>query len=161
MRDVMSTEGHRIIRLPKAAVWALAIFLALAFIRAGVSKLAGGSAVRWAERFAQWGYPSKAQYLIGVLELLSAVGLLIPGCRRAAAALLITLMVGALCTHAVHGEFPRLLPPLVLGGLALALYSARLRADATINSHRSDRVVPGGQSRMSFEGKTADLLWMG
>ena len=33
-----------------------------------------------------------------------------------------------------------------------------LRADATINSHWSDRIVPGWQSRMSFEGKTADLL---
>src|SRR5690348_934721 len=36
-----------------------------------------------------------------------------------------------------------------------------LRADATISSHRSDRIVPGGQSRMSFEGKTADLPWVG
>ena len=36
-----------------------------------------------------------------------------------------------------------------------------LRADATIDSHRSNRIVPGGQSRMSFEGKTADLLWIG
>src|SRR5262245_27815291 len=102
MRDVMSTEEHRMIRLPKAAIWALAIFLALAFIRAGVSKLAGGEAVRWAGRFAQWGYPSKAHYVIGVLELLGAVGLLIPKCRRAAAALLITIMVGALGTHAFH-----------------------------------------------------------
>ena len=92
------------IRLPRAAVWALAIFLALAFIRAGVSKLAGGEAVRWAGRFAQWGYPSKAHYVVGVLELLGAVGLLIPRCRRAAAALLVILMVGALCTHTVHGE---------------------------------------------------------
>ena len=36
-----------------------------------------------------------------------------------------------------------------------------LRADATIDSHRSNRIVPGWQSRMSFEGKTADLLWIG
>ena len=37
----------------------------------------------------------------------------------------------------------------------------RLRADATIDSHRSNRIVPGGQGRMSFEGKTANLLWIG
>ena len=36
-----------------------------------------------------------------------------------------------------------------------------LRAHATIDSHRSNRIVPGWQSRMSFEGKTADLLWIG
>ena len=36
-----------------------------------------------------------------------------------------------------------------------------LRADATIESHRSNRIIPGWQSRMTFEGKTADLLWVG
>ena len=37
----------------------------------------------------------------------------------------------------------------------------QLRADATINSHRSDRVVPGWQRRVSFEAKTTDLFWIG
>jgi hypothetical protein len=36
-----------------------------------------------------------------------------------------------------------------------------LRADATIDSHWSNRIVPGRQSRVSFETKTADLLWIG
>jgi hypothetical protein len=36
-------------------------------------------------------------------------------------------MIGALGTHAANAEFPRLIPPLVLGGLALLLYSARPR----------------------------------
>src|SRR5258708_16803170 len=36
-----------------------------------------------------------------------------------------------------------------------------LRADATIDSHRSNRIVPGGQSRMSFDSKTADLFQAG
>jgi hypothetical protein len=36
-----------------------------------------------------------------------------------------------------------------------------LRADATIDSHRSNRIVPGWQRRMSFEGETADLLGIG
>ena len=36
-----------------------------------------------------------------------------------------------------------------------------LRADATIDSHRSNRIIPGWQGRVSFEGKTADLLWIG
>jgi|SRR5215831_2595700 len=132
----MASEGYKVIRLPRAAVWALAIFLAVAFIRAGVSKLAGGEGVRWSGRFAQWGYPSNTHYVIGVLELMGAFGLLIPRYRRAAAALLATLMVGALCTHAVHGELPRLLPPLVLGGLAFALYSSRVRPRGEQKGHR-------------------------
>src|ERR1700688_946886 len=35
-----------------------------------------------------------------------------------------------------------------------------LRAGAPINSHRSNRVVPGWQSRVSFEAETTDLFWI-
>lgn len=115
------------IRLPRAAVWAFAIFLAIAFVLVGISKLGGAPAVRWAGRFAHWGYPAYAQYVIGVCEILGGVGVLIPRWRREAAAILAALMIGALCTHAIHGELPRLVAPLVLGGLAFALYSSRLR----------------------------------
>jgi putative oxidoreductase len=99
----------------------------MVFVLAGISKLEGASAMRWTERFAQWGYPATAQYLIGVFEILGGLGVLIPRWRRAAAAILVALMIGALCTHVVHGEFPRLIPPLVLGGLAFLLCSSRLR----------------------------------
>jgi hypothetical protein len=37
----------------------------------------------------------------------------------------------------------------------------RLRVDAIIDSHRSNRIVPGWQSRMSFDAETADLLCVG
>ena len=115
------------IRLPRAAVWACAIFLAIAFVVVGLSKLGGASAIRWTERFAQWGYPANAQYLIGVFEIVAGLGVLIPRWRRASAAILVALMIGALCTHAFQGEFPRVIPPLVLGGLAFLLYSSRPR----------------------------------
>lgn len=115
------------ITLPRAAVWTCAIFLAVAFVFVGILKLEGPSAVRWTERFVQWGYPANAQYVIGVLEILGGVGVLIPKWRRAAAATLVVLMIGALGTHAVHAEFPRLIPPLALGGLAFLMYSARPR----------------------------------
>ena len=75
-----------VIRLPRAAMWACAIVLAVAFVLVGISKLEGLSAVRWTERFAQWGYPANAQYVIGVLEILGGFGVLIPRLRRAAAA---------------------------------------------------------------------------
>ena len=115
------------ITLPRAAVWTCAIFLAVAFVFVGILKLEGPSAVRWTERFVQWGYPANTQYVIGVLEILGGVGVLIPKWRRAAAATLVVLMIGALGTHAVHAEFQRLIPPLVLGGLAFLMYSARPR----------------------------------
>ena len=109
------------IRLPKTAVWALTIFLAGAFVLVGISKLGGPSAIRWAVRFAHWGYPAQSQYLIGVFEILGGFGVLIPRWRRAAAAILACVMVGALCTHAIHGELPRVFPTLVLGALAFLL----------------------------------------
>ena len=109
------------IRLPRAVVWVCAIVVAMAFVFVGLSKLAGPSAMRWTERFAQWGYPAIAHYVVGVLEIAGGVGVLIPGWRRAAAAILVALMVGAVCTHAIHAEFTRLIPPLVLGGLAFLL----------------------------------------
>ena len=112
------------IRIQKAAVWACAIFLALVFTYAGILKLEGISAVRWAERFAHWGYPAHTYYVIGVLEILGGIGVLIPRLRRAAALLLVIVMAGALCTHAIHGEFGRFIPPLLLGGLALLLLRA-------------------------------------
>ena len=115
------------IRLPRAGVWACAIFLAVAFVMVGISKLEGPSAMRWAERFVHWGYPARAQYVVGLLEILGGLGVLIPMWRRAAAATLVVLMIGALGTHTVSAEFPRLIPPLVLGGLAFLLSASRPR----------------------------------
>ena len=125
--NAMPAGGHTVIRLPRAAVWACAIFLALVFLVVGMSKLEGVSAARWTERLAQWGYPANAQYLIGVFEIIGGLGVLIPKWRRAAAATLAVLMIGALGTHVVHAEFRRLIPPLVLGGLAFLMYSAHPR----------------------------------
>lgn len=113
------------ITLPRAVVWACAIFLAVAFVFAGFSKLEGPSAIRWSERFVHWGYPANAHYIVGGLEILGGLGVLIPQWRRAAAATLVGLMLGALSTHALNAEFPRLIPPLVLCGLAFLVYSAR------------------------------------
>ena len=55
----MSIGGNTVITLPRAAVWACAIFLAVAFVFAGFLKLQGPSAMRWGERFAHLGLPCK------------------------------------------------------------------------------------------------------
>ena len=110
------------IRLPKAVMWLCAIFLAVAFVISGFLKLGGPSAIRWSERFVHWGYPANAHYVVGVLEILGGVAVLIPKWRRAAAGILVAVMIGAVGTHAVNAEFPRLIPPLVLGGLAFLIY---------------------------------------
>ena len=136
------------IRLPRVAVWAVAIFLAVAFVASGISKLEGASAVRWAERFLHWGYPANAHAVVGTLEILGGLGVLIPRWRRAASLMLGALMIGALCTHAVNAEFPRIIPPLVLGGLAALIYlSPKLEG---MLSSRGDR---GSESPVRNRGQ--------
>jgi putative oxidoreductase len=124
--NAISLGGRTMIRLPRAAVWAVAIFLAVAFVAFGISKLEGASAMRWTERFRHWGYPENAQYVVGVFEILGGLGVLIPRWRRTASLTLGALMIGALCTHVVNAEFPRVIPPLVLGGLAFLMYCRRV-----------------------------------
>ena len=113
------------IRIRQIGVGLCAIFLAVAFVFAGVSKLAGASALRWSERFDHWGYPAHTPYIVGIVEMLGGLAVLVPRWRRAASLALGAIMAVALCTHVVHGEFPRILPPLLLGGLAFLL--SRLR----------------------------------
>ena len=109
------------VKVRRIAVWGGALFLALVFVAVGVSKLRGASAMGWAERFEHWGYPPTLSYVVGILEILAGLGVLIPRWRRASSLTLATLMAGALYTHVVNAEFPRVIPPLVLGGLALLI----------------------------------------
>jgi len=108
--------------LRTVGIWTLAIVVGLFFVLTGFSKLAGASGANWAIRLSHWGYPAWARYAIGGVEMLSGAGLLIPSFRRGAAVILAAVMLGAFTTHLFHGEFPRLIPPLVLGGLLCALF---------------------------------------
>lgn len=110
------------VTLRKAAVWAGAILLAVGFVAVGALKLGGVSAMRWGERFDQWGYPANAHYAVGVIEIVGGLAVLVPRWRRAASLTLAVLMVGALGTHVVHGELSRLVPPLLLGGFACLMF---------------------------------------
>src|SRR5262245_30690002 len=114
-------------KFSRAVIWTVAILLATAFVLVGLSKLAGPSALRWGERLAHWGYPVASQYVIGALWILAGVGWLIPKVRRSAAATVIGMMIGAMCTHFVNAEYPRLIPPLVLAALALVAMFDRPR----------------------------------
>ena len=114
-------------RLRRVGRWACVIVLAAAFVLIGGSKLRAPSAARWSERFVHWGLPARASYAVGVLEVVGGLGLLIPRSRRAAAATLLAVMIGALLTHLVNGEVPRVVPPLVLGGVALVVYRSETR----------------------------------
>ena len=109
----------------RAAFWTITGLLAVIFVMIGLSKLAGPSSVRWADRFVHWGYPAGSHYVVGVVEALSGIGLLLRLSRKPAAAALIILMAGAIFTHLLHGELPRIIPPLVMGTLAFYIFSSQ------------------------------------
>jgi putative oxidoreductase len=78
-------------------LWTLSGIVALAFIGAGGAKLAGAAAM--VELFDKVGLGQWFRYVTGLLEVIGALGLLISRYAFYAAALLATIMVGAIIAH--------------------------------------------------------------
>lgn len=107
-------------------VWGVRIVLALAFLAAGGSKLAGSAAM--VEVFDKIGVGQGFRLMVGVIEVFGATLLLVPRAGLAGALWLGGTMVGAVGTHLfVIGGSP--LPAIVLGLLctfvAWRLWSAQ------------------------------------
>jgi uncharacterized membrane protein YphA (DoxX/SURF4 family) len=87
------------------ALWALQILAAAVFLAAGIPKLLG--AAQMVEVFQKVGLGEWFRYVTGLLEILGAIGLLIPRYTFYAACLLAVVMVGALvAVFAVLGVSP-------------------------------------------------------
>ena len=87
--------------------WILVVLLAAAFLLSALGKLTGAAT----EMFAGWGYAAWFATLIGALELLGAIGLLVPKTTRYAALGLTGIMLGAAYTHWSNGEGLQVLRP--------------------------------------------------
>ncbi len=111
--------------------WVLQGLLGAAFLAAGAMKLvktreellAEGARMAWVEDFSD-----SAVRAIGVAEVLGAIGVVLPKLTGilpfltpVAAAGLVLTMLGAAATHVRRGEYPAVVPNVVLGGLALAV----------------------------------------
>jgi uncharacterized membrane protein YphA (DoxX/SURF4 family) len=104
--------------------WVVRILLAVFYVLAASGKLIGRPQV--IEMFRNWGFPDKFYLVIGALELLGAIGLLIPRIAGYAASGLIMLMIGAALTHLVNGEGSQVLRPIIfMMLLALVVYLRR------------------------------------
>ncbi|HWZ60961.1 MAG TPA: DoxX family protein [Gemmatimonadaceae bacterium] len=102
--------------------WVLQVLLALAFLGAGGSKVAG--AAQMVEMFGKIGVGQWFRYVTGFLEIAGAIGILIPRTRFYSALLLAAVMVGAIIAHlTLVGGNPT--PPIVL--LVMAATVAYLR----------------------------------
>lgn len=107
-------------------LWVIAGLLAAAFLGAGLMKLTrpreklAASGMAWTEDFS----PGVIK-TIGALELLAAIGLILPAALNIAPVLvplaatgLAVIMIGAMVTHARRREFPMIAGNLVLLVLA-------------------------------------------
>jgi putative oxidoreductase len=106
-------------RIGLIALWGLQVALAALFLLAGGAKLAGAPpmvAVFEAIGVGQW-----FRYVTGLVEVASAVALLVPELAPFGALLLVPTMVGAIATHLlIIGGSPARPAPLLLGSLAVA-----------------------------------------
>lgn len=117
------------------ALWILQVLLAVAFVGAGLMKLTQPKA-KIAERMAWANDFSDTQVkLIGLVELLGAVGLILPAITRIlpiltplAAIGLVLTMIGAALVHVRRGEIPMIVPNLVLLVLAAIVAYGRFVA---------------------------------
>jgi uncharacterized membrane protein YphA (DoxX/SURF4 family) len=114
------------------AIWVLQILLALAFLAAGLTKISQprqklATNMGWVEDFSD-----PAVRSIGTLEILGALGLLVPALTGVATVLvpiaavgLALLMIGAAATHRRRGELPMIGINTVLLVLAVVVAWAR------------------------------------
>lgn len=117
------------------ALWIIQVLLALLFLFAGGTKL-----VMSLEAMRAMGSPNQILLpgllirFIGVVEVLGALGLILPGLLRIrpgltplAAAGLVIIMIGATVTTVAGDGFAMALPPLVVGLLAAFVAYGRWR----------------------------------
>ncbi|KLK92567.1 DoxX family protein [Microvirga vignae] len=79
------------------AAWALQLLLAAAFLAAGGAKLSGAD--QMVQVFEAIGVGEWFRYVTGLIEVIGAMALLIPGSAAFGAAVLACTMVGAVFTH--------------------------------------------------------------
>ncbi len=113
-------------------LWILQIILAVAFLGSGLTKVLQpreklASTMGWVDD-----YSGSMVKTIGALEVIGAIGLILPWATGIAKVLtplaalgLLVIMVGAIVTHARRKEYPFIAVNAVLGALSLIVAIAR------------------------------------
>lgn len=125
----MATKASDLTRFPQlsrgaaAIAWTLQILLAAMFIFAGVNKLAGNPMM--IQLFDAVGIGQWFRYFTGTIEVIGAMGLLLPSTAPFAALALVAVMIGAMITHLfIVGGSPAV-PMALLVALGIVLYIRR------------------------------------
>ena len=108
-------------RVSTIALWALQALLIIKFAMAGLAKVFGDPAM--VEMFTTIGVGQWFRYVVGALEIASAVGVLVPRLSGLAALGLVCLMAGATLTNVLILGASPLLPLVLLAVSALVAWS--------------------------------------
>jgi putative oxidoreductase len=110
-------------RALRIALWLAQVALALMFLMAGGSKLAGAPAM--VSLFDAVGVGQWFRYVTGVIEVTSAIALLVPSAAIVGAMLLIPTMLGAIVTNVFIVHDSPVMPLLLLLGAAAVAWVRR------------------------------------
>jgi len=105
------------------ALWLTQVALALMFLMAGGSKLAGVPAM--VTMFDTIGLGQWFRYVTGVIEFTSGIALLVPSAAIFGALLLIPTMLGAIVTNVFVAHASPVMPLLLLLGAAAVAWARR------------------------------------
>ena len=99
--------------------WRQVLPLALAafFVVGALSNLIAPHSIY--EEYLRWGYPHWFHFVTGSLELTTAVLLARAPTRLLGSALGCAVMLAALGTITIHGEYARVAPPMVVAALSI------------------------------------------
>ena len=110
-------------RASLVALWLTQVALALMFLMAGGSKLAGVPAM--VSLFDQVGVGQWFRYVTGIIELTAGIALLIPSAAVFGAMLLIPTMIGAIIVNVFVVPASPVMPLLLLLGAAAVAWARR------------------------------------
>lgn len=117
-------------------VWVLIVLASLAFVSAGIGKLAGVEMLH--SSFAAMGLPVWFGYFIGAAEVAGGLGLYWRKTSAWAAAGLFIIMVGASYFHIAYQQ-PSVVPALILAALTVVIFLNR-RQDAFLLAPRAQTI---------------------
>jgi putative oxidoreductase len=101
--------------------WAVTIFLGLVFAGSGAAKVLGDPV--FSSWFREFGIPLGFMRALGVIELIGAYALCIPGLARYANLGFLCIAIGASVTHLAFGQpFAALLPTALASAAAVAVW---------------------------------------
>jgi putative oxidoreductase len=90
-------------------LWILSVLLAAVFLLAGIPKILGMETV-WLQAAAMRGFPAWIRVISGIVEVVAAIGLLVPRAAAPAAGVLALLMIPATFTQYVSDRSAMLFP---------------------------------------------------